>query len=84
MHTLLGDFVYSIRRLSKSPGFLAVSVITLAIGIGANTTIFNAVEAVLLRPLPFPNADQIVIVREASDRNKSITRNPMLATSLDW
>lgn len=84
MRTLLDDFVYSIRRLSKSPGFLAVSVITLAIGIGANTTVFNAIEAVLLRPLPFHDPDQIVIIREASDRNRSMTRNPMLATSLDW
>jgi len=83
MHRLLDNFVYSIRRLSKSPGFLAVSVTTLAIGIGANATIFNAVEAVLLRPVPFHDPDQIVIIREASDRNRSMTRNPMLATSLD-
>ena len=84
MHTVLDDFVYSIRRLGKSPGFLAVSVITLAIGIGANTTIFNAVEAVLLRPLRFDDPDRIVIIREASARNRSETRNPVLATSLEW
>src|SRR3974390_175648 len=84
MHKLLDDFVYSIRRLCKSPGFLAVSVITLAVGIGTNTTIFNAVEAVLLRPLPFHDPDRIAIIREASDRNRSETRNPILATSLDW
>lgn len=84
MHTLLDDFVYSIRRLGKSPGFLALSVITLAIGIGANTTAFNAVEAVLLRPLPFHDPDQIVMIREASDQDRSVTRNPKLATTLDW
>lgn len=84
MYTLLDDFVYSVRRLSNSPGFLAVSVITLAMGIGANTTIFNAVETVLLRPLPFHNPDRIVIIREARDSDQSTTRNPMLATSIDW
>jgi putative ABC transport system permease protein len=84
MHTLLDDFVYSIRRLGKNLGFLAVSVITLAVGIGANTTVFNAVEAVLLRPLPFHDPDRIVMIREASDRNRSETRNPTLATTLDW
>lgn len=84
MHPLLQDFAYSIRRLSTSPGFLAVSLITLAIGIGANTAVFNAVEAVLLRPLPFHNPDQIVIIREVNERDRDMTRNPMLATSLDW
>ena len=84
MHAFLQDLQCSIRRLSKSPGFLTISVITLAIGIGANTTIFNAVEAVLLRPLPFHDPDRIVIIREASDRDRFITRNPMLATSLEW
>ncbi len=84
MRALLEDSVYSVRRLRKSPGFLALSVITLAIGIGANTTVFNAVEAVLLRPLPFHDPDQIVIIREANEKDRSKTRNPILATSLEW
>jgi predicted permease len=54
------DFVYSARSLSRAPGFTFVTVATLALAIGANTAIFSVVESVLLRPLPFPNADQLV------------------------
>src|SRR5499427_4247845 len=63
---MLDDLRFAFRQLLKHPSFTLIAIFALALGIGANTAIFSVVNAVLLRPLPYPDADKLIVVRERS------------------
>lgn len=82
--SLLNDVAYAFRTLLRAPGFTVAAVVTLALGIGANTAIFSVVNGVLLRPLPFPEADRIYMVWNHNTREgieRDITSFPNFR---DW
>ena len=84
MTTLLQDLRYGVRVLLKSRGFALVAVVTLALGIGASTAAFSVVHAVLLRPLPFPEQERLVVAW----KRDAATNNPFVELSIpdvrDW
>ncbi|HEY3991077.1 MAG TPA: ABC transporter permease [Acidobacteriaceae bacterium] len=67
MKRFLQDLRYALRQLRRSPGFAAVAILTLALGIGANTAIFSVLDSILLQPLPFPHANRLVQIDAQSD-----------------
>src|SRR4051812_19360306 len=84
MDTLVADLRYSLRLLRKSPAFTAIAVATLALGIGANTAIFSAVDAVLIRPLPYTDPDRVVLVWEENLPANFPRNTPAPANFADW
>jgi putative ABC transport system permease protein len=84
MENLLKDIRYGVRGLLKRPGFTVIALITLALGIGANTAIFSVVNAVLLRPLPFQKPEELVIVWEDATFVGFPHNTPAPANYVDW
>ena len=81
MHSILRNLQYAMRQLRKSPVFTATAILTLALGIGANTAIFTVVYATLLAPMPYPQPDQLVMVwSKIQDNRNSIAAQDFL----DW
>ena len=71
MSVVLQDLRHAFRKLLRAPGFAVIAILTLALGIGANTAIFSIVKAVILAPLPFPDADRIAMIWGPIDRGET-------------
>jgi putative ABC transport system permease protein len=84
MHAFQQDVRYAVRMLLKQPGITAIAVVTLALGIGANTAIFSAVNAVLLRPLPYASADRLVMLYEKRLKEGVLDNVVSPADFIDW
>ncbi|HKR28072.1 MAG TPA: ABC transporter permease, partial [Acidobacteriaceae bacterium] len=78
------DVKYALRQMKKAPGFAAVVIVTLALGIGANTTVFSVVDAVMLRPLPYAQPQRLVEVLGQSSRNRFEREDVSYPDYFDW
>jgi putative ABC transport system permease protein len=78
------DLQFASRNLRKSPGFLAVVILSLALGIGANSTIFSVLDAALYRPLPYPHPEQLVVIWDTEPDRPDTRQNPPIAELNDW
>ncbi len=84
MHAIKQDLTYALRLLVKQPGVTVIAILTLALGIGANTAIFSAVNAILLRPLPYADPDRLVMVFEKRLAEGVLDNVVSPADFLDW
>ncbi len=84
METLYHDFRYAVRLLRKSPGFAVAAVLTLALGMSANTVMFSVLNTVLLRPLPYPQPDRLVQIWETDARRGDMHNVVSPDNFLDW
>ncbi|HXG68898.1 MAG TPA: ABC transporter permease [Blastocatellia bacterium] len=84
MHTLWQDVRYSLRLMLQKPGFTALAVFALALGIGANSTIFSFVNAILLRPLPYENPERLVFLNETSFKRGASSMGVSFPNFVDW
>src|SRR5262249_56246370 len=78
----MNDLKFALRQLVNNPAFSAIAILTLALGIGANTAIFSIINAVLLRPLPYPDADRIMVLNETSGPGQDFS--VALPDYFDW
>ncbi len=84
MKTIWHDVRFGVRQLHKSPGFTIIVVLTLGIGIGANTAMFSAVNTVLLRPLPYPDSDRLVVIWETEPKQGESNFHVSGPSYQDW
>ena len=80
MENLLQDLKFSLRTLRKNPGFAAIAILTLALGIGANSAIFSLIDGIILRPLPYPHAEQLVSVTGTYPRGAFVAIRQQIRT----
>ena len=81
---LLQDLRYGLRLAVRNPGFTALVVLTLSLGIGANTAMFSVVNAILVRPILWENPDRLVLLRETNRKQGGDFINPSTANYRDW